>query len=313
METIPISRAYSEIMSYYAAQHYRFLEELPETKDLFVAGLPYRICVSEDELENDLEKIRRYLTRHFRYLMRNVLCCDLKHFKSQRSYRVPSPDYTIILRILQCSVSQNERDRCIGRWLNGKLSMNSYHEVIELCDRLFEIIADANANDEVRERWIATLKIALDYNYAYTMTEMEYTVRQLFTDSLPFRLESTSLPSENLHAVDQEAIRDRLLTEIDADAKSAQDNLFPVMHEYMSRLDLDTIQSTALFPPVDLLKLKAVCRCLYHNRYLLDLLPHREDIETYMQYFKTIDKEYREEIEHHRNVDKTRKQQKKAK
>ena len=130
---------------------------------------------SLDQKENDMETIRNYLTKHFSYLMKNVFYVDMEKYKAGRSFFIYKKDAEIFRVILLRSVSQNQHDIIIRKWLEGKIRQDDYHAIVELCHRLFVLIENTNADSEVKNQWIEALSIALRIDLAYTMTEIEFT------------------------------------------------------------------------------------------------------------------------------------------
>ena len=81
MDTIIMTSLYKEIIDY--LNNY-IPEPIADNEDDFTAQreCAYRLYDSLDDLENDNEKVRRYLTDHFRYLMKNVLYLDMNKYNS---------------------------------------------------------------------------------------------------------------------------------------------------------------------------------------------------------------------------------------
>ena len=191
MDIIIVTRIYDEIIEYYNSIEFENLE-LDDLNDYPYIDTAYRQYDLENQMEsiNAPESLKRYLIKHFAYLMKNVFYLDMKKFKAKGakgSYFVYTKDSPIIKEILLRSVSQNEHDVIIGRWLEGKIKDDSYYELVELSERLFQLIQQTDTvKQDVKNQWITALKISLQTEFAYTMTEMEFIVRQLFSFSLPF-------------------------------------------------------------------------------------------------------------------------------
>lgn len=63
----------------------------------------------------DRERIKRYLTRNFSYLMNNVLYINMRRFRFRNTYFINYKDAPIIKGILLRSVSQHPRDIIISK------------------------------------------------------------------------------------------------------------------------------------------------------------------------------------------------------
>ena len=188
MEEVLITCVYKNIIEYYLSlpQEDAVFEDIQDP--VMIANGEKRIFHEEDInkwyydhlFETDcayVEKIneetmRRYLSKHFSYLMKNVFYINLELFKykgSKGSFYIYSKDSPIIKEILLRSVSDNERDIIIRKWLDGKIEDYSYHEIVELSSRLSEIINSLDDVDpNVKKQWSMALSYALRSDFAYT-------------------------------------------------------------------------------------------------------------------------------------------------
>ncbi len=248
MSKVRITKIYDEIISYYRGMDYKKLIEKntaqagtvkvvteyerekvqnisqTEAEALFYCKEAYRTYTG-DEKENDLEKIRRYLTDYFNHLMKYSLCINITKLKKGRTYCIDEKDAPIIKEILLRACSQHECDQIIGKWLHGKIRRNSYREIVELSGRLIELINSINSiptdNDEeaehweaVKDQWITALKLALRSDLAYVMAEIIASVRGILSFTLPFKIDHPQMLQEKVKSDEQtDAIKDALLKE----------------------------------------------------------------------------------------------------
>ncbi len=317
METVIITSIYNEIIDYY---HYFEPETIGNKEDDIIAfrKSAYRNFESDDKWETDAETLKNYLSKHFRFLMKNVFCLDIKNYKAQGakgSFFVYKKDALIFKEILLRSVSQNKHDLVIGRWLEGKIKDNDYHALVELSHRLFVLIDNIDAESEVKEQWIETLKIALQTDLAYTMTEVEFSVKEIFSKSLPFKVKGTG-STKNIESgyssICHSDFRDSIVAELDTNDMAAQNSIFNIVYDYLKTADFDKIKDTESFPPVELLKMKSVCEVLLPLKGLHKSLPNADILDEYVDYFASIDKEFLNKIQQRKENDKKRHQRKKA-
>ena len=178
MGKILITRIYDEIIEYYKSHRiidvYKALSfditiisnnEIIDTSDL---DMDYYDFLSENELpyvdNYNEETLKRYLTNNFSYLMKNVLYIDMKQLEAEGQYGsflIDENDAPIIKEILMRSISQNEKDLIIGKWLKGKVEDTSYSEIYQLSQRLVYVIKTIPTYDEIKEQWIQALRYAL--------------------------------------------------------------------------------------------------------------------------------------------------------
>lgn len=279
----------------------------------------YRKHESLDQKETDIETISNYLPKHFRYLMQNVFYVDMKKYKakgSRGSYFIYKKDAEIFRVILLKSVSQNQHDLIIRRWLEGKISKNDYHEIVELAHRLFVLIENTKADSEVKKQWIEALSIALQIDFAYTMVEIEFTVKEIFSSSLPFKVnnsDSTKDTKSEYSSICHAYFKDSILAELDTNDMTAQNTILSMVCEYLKTTDFDKMNDNESFPPVELLKMKCICEMLYPVKNVDKSFPNVKMINTYGNYFTSIDKEFMKKIENRKKIDQERYQRNIAK
>ncbi len=95
--------------------------------------------------------IKRRLTDNFAFLMRNVFYLNLEKFKckgGKGTFFIDRKDVPVIREILLRSVSDNDNDLIIGRWLKGKVSDHDYYAITELGNRLFDVIHQISDTDK---------------------------------------------------------------------------------------------------------------------------------------------------------------------
>ena len=227
----------------------------------------YRIYPDDldgENLDKKLESVAIYLRRHFRYLMQNVFYIDMKSMKSGRTYCIDEVDRPIIQEILLRSVSMNIQDDIIARWLDGKISDDSYSEIEQLSDRLFYLIYQVQESDEItKDRWTSTLKLALRSDMAHTMTEADLLLRQIFSDALPFKYEvrdSEGICFENL---DIEQICHKITSVLNDIAKNVQHTKFACAYQFVEENGEDNLLAMDSFPPYKLMLMLYACRVFY--------------------------------------------------
>ena len=251
MTTIIITRIYDEIIEYYSNTDFGAViieptisdtntsiqSDIDVSCDFFETDDAYRIYVSDDLIEDSNEKIRRYLTRHFSYLMKNVFYLDTKKYKAKGAkgtFFIYKRDYPIIKEILLRSVSQNEHDIIIGKWLNGKIKDNDYYEIVKLSERLFYVIRNIEENEsDITERWITALKLALRTDFAYTMIEVEFSIYEIFSYSLPFKIEQKStvqFEEKSDFEVCHTYFSNSILNHLDTNDEKAQNTIYKIIY-----------------------------------------------------------------------------------
>lgn len=279
----------------------------------------YRKHESLDKKENDIEKINDYLPKYFNYLMKNVFYVDMEKYKakgSRGSFFIYKKDAEIFRVILLRSVSQNKIDQIIRYWLEGKISVDDYHAIVELSHRLFVLIDSTDAEPAVKEQWIEALGIALRTDLAYTMTKVEFAVKEIFRKSLPFKVNYTGLTKSNESAytnICQSYFTDSILAELDTNDMTAQNTIHNIVCEYLKTTDFEKMKEAESFPPVELLKMKSICDIIYPVDNMDKTLPNIDMINTYGDYFASIDKEYLNKIEERKKRDQERYQKNKEK
>ena len=271
----------------------------------------------ENLLEEELEGLQRKLKKHFRYLMRNVLCQNMGSFKekgARGTYFVYTKDVPVIETILLHSVSENQSDLIIGRWLDGKIADSSYHEIYDLYQRLYVLIHDLETvDDALKQQWIQTFELALRVDFAEVMVSFEGEMRQLFWHSLPFRCGAGSLLSEEeSHAICHADIRQELINTLDGMQINSVNTMFKAVYQYMETLNFKRLQTEDDFPPVELMKLKCICEYMYDND-LKRNIPHTDLIDQYTEHFIKIDTEWEKKVNNKRRQDRTQYQKKKTK
>ena len=279
----------------------------------------YRKHKSLDRKETDIETIRNYLPKYFSYLMKNVFYVDMRKYKakgSRGSYFIYKKDAEIFRVILFRSVSQNKRDQIIRKWLEGKISEDDYHDIVELSHRLFVLIDSTDAEPAVKEQWIEALRIALGTDLAYTMTEVEFAVKDIFRKSLPFNVNNTNLTKNNESAdpnICQSYFKESILAELTTCDMTAQDTIFDLVFEHLKTVDFEKMKETESFPPVEQLKIKSICDRLCLSGNMFKKFPNVDIINTYGDYFASIDEEYLNKIEERKKRDQERYQKNRKK
>lgn len=331
MDTIIITNLYKEIIYY--MNTYR-PEPIADNEDDFTAQreCAYRKCDSLDDRENDNEKVRRYLTDHFRYLMKNVLYIDMNKYKAKGargSYYIYKKDAPIIKEILLRSVSHNLNDIIIGRWLEGKIEDDNYYDIIELSGRLFYVIRHVEDTDSsVKELWIETLKLALRTDMAYAMVEVTSTLKNIFFSSLQFK---TNCHDETFDTqdpdveIDHSYISSTMINQVNALGEKVKRSYFKMLFSYMESADFGNITDVESFPPLELMKMKNVCELFYkldppdeddpvlkkygykssHGDFIKHF-PNSDKIDVFTDYFISIDKEYKKRLEQRKEKDMLR-------
>lgn len=277
---------------------------------LFENEAPY---INSDKInpDNFRSSLKRYLTKNFSYLMKNVLYVDLKQFEAKGSYFIYEKDAPIIISILIRSISHNEKDLIIGKWLKGKVADNSYYEINELSQRLFYIIKETPANEEIKEQWIEALKCALRSDMAYTIIEVEATIKDIFCNSLPFQtdLNDDSQISYNNHS----QIMNSLINYTNAIDEQVQGSIFKKVYQYLETTDVDVIIKNNDIPPVELLSLKSVCEYICSHPILAKDFPNNDKLRRIIAYFKSVDKDFLNKLKNRKTNDRQRYQRKKFK
>lgn len=302
---------------------------------LFDQDKAYRQKDTQTDCENDLEKIRRYLTDYFKYLMQNVLCLDMKLFRSGNTYSVNEKDAPIIKEILLRACSHHEKDLIIGKWLSGKIRERSYDEIVLLNNRLVEVINDLphdTCDPDTAERWKEALRLALRTDLARAMDEMEFSLWSLFTQAIPFQVENTALPAEDVKDVSLSDVYQRMEGYLGDCGRKLQEKVLNVLYYYFDSLDYERLRSVDTFPPVELMQLKNVCLLLAKSDLkaymddmiagyekndrteennltedesdMIHLFPNPDKIEEYMIYFRAIEKAYQAKQEERKGKDR---------
>ncbi len=296
MEKVVITSLYNEIIDY-------FKPEMIEDDDFEFL----------DKWETVRETLKNYLSKHFRYLMKNVFSLDMKKYRakgSKGSYYIYEKDAPIFYEILLRSISQNKHDLIIWQWLNGKIKNNDYYAIIELSDRLFPLILNnEKAASEVKESWIEALRIVLRTDLAYTMTEVEFTICELFSRSLPFKV-NEKIPINDADKTNYEIcdsfLKDKIVNQFNAYDMQAQNSRFNIVYNYLQDFDYNILNDTKAFPPIELMKLKSICEMPYTLEILKPILKNYDKIEEYIEYFQSIDRNFQEKQEHRKALDKER-------
>lgn len=290
----------------------KITDDLREDDVIMGRRFAYRKHKSLDKKETDIETIRSYLSKYFSYLMKNVFYVDMKKYKakgSRGSYFIYKKDAEIFRVILFRSVSQNKRDQIIRKWLEGKISEDDYHDIVELSHRLFVLIDSTDAEPAVKEQWIEALRIALGTDLAYTMTEVEVAVKDIFRKSLPFKVNNTNLTKNNESAdpnICQSYFMDSILAELTTYDMTAQNTMLSIVSEYLKTTDFEKMKETESFPPVEQLKIKSICDMLYPVGNMYKSFPNVDIINTYGDFFASIDEEYLKKIEERKKRDQER-------
>lgn len=334
METIIMTILYDKII----ADLNNFIPDpIADNEDDFTVQreCAYRKYKSLDDMESDNEKVRRYLTKHFRYLMTNVFYQDMKKYKakgSKGSFFIFRKDAAIVKEILLRSVSQNTNDIIIGRWLEGKIKDNDYEGIVELCDRLFYVITQVeDADSTVKSEWIEALRLALRTDMAYTMIEVEYTLQNIFYSTLQFRTDECISSSDQIN---HSYIRKTMINQVNALEEKGQAYTDKNIYAYLESLNIDKLTSIEAFPPIELLRIKNVCEYFYsadppdedyppelkecfeglskHGNYIKHF-PNSNMIDKYTNYFLSVDKEYKKRLENRKMKDKERYEKKSKK
>lgn len=339
MEKIIITQIYSEILEYYKT-YPQYDDDSPEpTNQIIVNGNAFPIKTTakdaweanEQEFQDSLferdipyikeesfnskdekgyERIRRYLSKHFSYLMRNVLYINMNSIKaedSNGSFFIYQKDAAIIKEILLRSVSQNEMDLIIGQWLDGKIRDNDYDSITELSSRLFGVINQNEvAEPSVKEQWIETLKYALRTDLAYTMTEIEYSLKDAFSFSLPFTIE------QNNDTINHSYVSNSIINSVNAIREKAQKSFFYNISKYMESVEPDQIINSTDIPPIELIKLKCACERIHEHRDIMKQFPNINKFKLAIQYFLSVDKDFNTKLKNRKINDKNRYENKKS-
>ncbi len=279
----------------------------------------YRIYPSRKEIDDDpkasekkdkdLEKVRRYLTDRFSYLMRFVFCLDLRKYRENGSYAVPAQDAPVIKEILLRSVSEHDFDLIIGKWLKGQIADNAYGEIVELSKRLFHLIRNINnVEPERKERWITALRIALRTDLAYTVTEAMFTIHDIFSKALPFVPHGGGFDPKSVY---QAQIGESILNYLYDLGKQAQDESVKAVYQYLQSADFERITSPEAFPSVELMEMKSICEHLFGNKGLTELMPNADRVAAFTEYFISVDKSYLEKLTARKETDRKRYERKK--
>ena len=290
----------------------KITDDLREDDVIMGRRFAYRKHKSLDKKETDIETIRSYLSKYFSYLMKNVFYVDMKKYKakgSRGSYFIYKKDAEIFRVILFRSVSQNKRDQIIRKWLEGKISEDDYHDIVELSHRLFVLIDNTDAEPAVKEQWIEALRIALGTDLAYTMTEVEVAIKEIFRKSLPFKVNNTSLSKNNESAypnICQSYFMDSILAELTTYDMTAQNTMLSIVSEYLKTTDFEKMKETESFPPVEQLKIKSICDMLYPVGNMYKSFPNVDILNAYGDFFASIDEEYLKKIEERKKRDQER-------
>ena len=339
MEKIIITQIYNEILEYYKSYPQYNDDSSEQTNQIIVDGearpieteakdaleandkdfqdslfnrdIPY---IDEEVFNNKDEKgyerVRRYLTKHFSYLMKNVLYIDMNSIKakgSKGSFFIYQKDAAIIKEILLRSVSQNKMDMIIGQWLNGKIKYNDYERITELSSRLFGVIKlNEFAEPSAKEQWIETLRYALRTDLAYTMTEIEYTLKYAFLYSLPFSIE------QNNDTINHSYISNSIINHVYAIGEKAQKSFFNSIYQYMGSVDPEHIINDIDTQPIELLKLKCACEYINAHWNTMKQFPNSNKFKLAIKYFQSVDKDFDAKLKNRKVNDKNRYENKKS-
>ena len=339
MEKIIITQIYDEILEYYKTYPQYDDDSFEQTNQIIVDGEAFPIETmtkdaweaNEKEFQDSLfnrdipyidekdfnnkdekgyERVRRYLTKHFSYLMKNVLYIDMNSIKakgSKGSFFIYKKDAAIIKEILLRSVSQNEMDLIIGQWLDGKIKDNDYYSITELSSRLFGVIKlNKVAEPSVKEQWIETLRYALRTDLAYTMTEIECTLKDAFSFSLPFSIE------QNNDTIDHSYVSSSIINHVNALGEKAQKSFFDNISKYMESVEPEHIINGSDIQPIELLKLKCACESIYEHWYIMKKFPNSNKFKLAIQYFLSVDKDFNTKLKNRKRNDKNRYENKKS-
>ena len=311
MSEMLVTEIYDEIITYYRDLNYkalifdalddqdaitingetRLLSPPDEAEALFFQDEAYYIFESEDQKETRLETLRSYLSAHFLYLLKDVFYLEMKKFKKRRTYFVSETDYPIIKEILLRSISQKEQDLIIGKWLNGQVADNSYYELSELSERLYEIISHlTNTPCEVKERWMTALRLALRTELANAIIESEFMIKQIFSYTLPFRVEHQEVPLDAAAAVCQTDVYRSLQKQFDMHGQKTQSELYQVIYHYLENVDFEKLLKYDTVPPVELMQMKCVCELLVEYESFINALPYADKITKLINHFISVDK-----------------------
>ena len=329
MDKIVITLIYDEIIKMLNAVIFGSKKGIDLDNDDNDIDYAYRNYYDSDEyMLNDNAKVKRKLTDHFRYLMRNVLYLDMEKYKakgSKGSFFIFKKDAAIIKEILLRSVSQNLNDIIIGRWLEGKINDNDYEDIVELSGRLFYVINQVEDTDSaVKSEWIETLRLALRTDMAYAMTEVETTLQFLFNSSLQFK---THISDDSDDQIDHSYIKNTMLNYVDTLGAKVHSNTFKGIYAYMESTDFEKITDIEAFPPIELLKMKNICEYFYTmdlpdeeyppklKEYIKSVFkdgkfmksfPNNYFIEKFTEHFISVDEEYKNRLNKRKIKDKER-------
>jgi len=329
MEEVIITGIYTNIIEYYQSQPQ---EEavFDNIQDSVMIVNGEKIIFREEDLNKwyfdrlfdsdcayvekfDEDTMRRYLSKHFSYLMKNVFYIELKLFKakgSKGSFYIYFKDSPIIKEILLRSVSDNKRDIIIRKWLDGKIEDYSYHEIVELSSRLFEIINRLDDVDpNVKEQWITALSYALRSDLAYTMIEVEFTLLSVFSNSFPFTFGTNKETKDGIITHNQ--ISASIINCANSLGEKAQNLTHAMVFDYLESINFEMILKEKTLPPIELLKLKWVCEYVCANSYIKEIIENSEVIDRAIDYFVSIDKELANKVKRTKELDKQRYQHKK--
>ena len=334
MNLIPLAKIIDDITTYYREHDY--LEPVYSDKDfgqesvvvignekrslgfpteeeyLFLREEAFQKYESDDEKETALESMQRYLNKNFKYLLRNIFYLDLEQFRIKRKYYIDEANAPVLKEILLRSVSHHERDLIVGCWLKGQVADDSYNDLVELSNRLYEVIDNLEGvSKAVRERWISALKLALRTDLANALVEMERMIRQIFEDALPFTFQHLEFPPEKMRSVYQYDIHQNIDSLLARHGKNTQETLFLAIYYYLQTVDFDSLQKYDALPPVELMKMKAVCEILYRYKGWKEDLPNTDKIDELTAHFISIDKTFQEQSLQRKAQDKERYQRKK--
>ena len=78
------------------------------------------------------------------------------------------------------------------------------------------------------------------------------------------------------------------------------------VYYFLNSTDDEKLALNGLLPPIELIKMKSICRMLSHYPSLADELPNRELVDKYSEYFISINKEHKDKIKQKATSDRKR-------
>jgi hypothetical protein len=86
----------------------------------------------------------------------------------------------------------------------------------------------------------------------------------------------------------------------------AQNSRFNIVYNYLQDFDYNILNDAEAFPPIELMKLKSIFEMPFTLEILKPILKNYDKIEEYIEYFKSIDKDFRKKQEHQKELDRER-------